>query len=254
MPEHAFGWRKDSLDARDHLYLSPYLPSLALPARVDLRATGFMPAVEDQGQLGSCTSFGIAGAVMFDRAKQGLPTFTPSHLFVYYGERVIEHSVASDAGAEIRDGMTVINKSGVCPEADWPYDVSKFAHKPPTRAYADAKQHKAISYQRVAQDEAQMKGCLASGYPIVVGISVYASFESAAVAKSGAVPMPKRGEQLLGGHCVLLVGYDDAADTWLLRNSWGPGWAQAGYFTLPTRYLLTASLASDFWTVRAISG
>jgi C1A family cysteine protease len=248
MPEHRYGWRVDTPDARDHLYASPFLGTLPLPPKVDLR-DGHMPPVEDQGNLGSCTSFAIAGAVMYTRARLGKPTFTPSHLFIYYGERAIEGTIRSDAGAEIRDGIKVVNKSGVCPESDWPYVISQFAHKPPQRAYADALEHRSVGYQRVRREEAEIKGALASGAPVVVGISVYESLESSEVARTGTVPMPKRGEQLLGGHAILLVGYDDASERWLLRNSWSSTWGQQGYFTLPYRYLLTPSLSADFWTI-----
>jgi C1A family cysteine protease len=95
-----------------------------------------------------------------------------------------------------------------------------------------------------------MKTCLASGFPIVVGISVYSSFESQAVATSGNVPMPNiNKEQCLGGHAVLVVGYDDTSKHWIMRNSWGTSWGMAGYFTLPYMYLLDSNLASDLWII-----
>ena len=96
------------------------------------------------------------------------------------------------------------------------------------------------------------KGCLASGYPFVFGFSVYASFESAAVATTGHAPMPKPKEALLGGHAVGAVGYDDAKQWFIARNSWGPKWGLAGYFTLPYEYLLDENLSDDFWTIRLV--
>ena len=94
--------------------------------------------------------------------------------------------------------------------------------------------HKAILYQRVSQIANQMKGCLASGYPFVFpGFPVYASFMSAAVAKTGHASMPKPNEQLEGGHAVLAVGYDDANQWFIVRNSWGTEWGIKGDFTLP---------------------
>ncbi len=98
----------------------------------------------------------------------------------------------------------------------------------------------------------QMKGCLASGYPFVFGFTVYESFESEQVAKDGHAPMPKPGEQVLGGHAVLAVGYDDVNQWFIVRNSWGTGWGMQGYFTLPYAYLTNRGLASDFWTVRVV--
>jgi C1A family cysteine protease len=97
-----------------------------------------------------------------------------------------------------------------------------------------------------------MKTCLASGFPIVVGIAVYSSFESGTVAKTGVVPMPKSNEECLGGHAVVCVGYDDKAQTWIMRNSWGLGWGNKGYFTLPYLYLLDSSLCSDLWCITSL--
>jgi C1A family cysteine protease len=98
-----------------------------------------------------------------------------------------------------------------------------------------------------------MRGCLANGYPFVFGFTVYQSFESAAVAQTGIVPMPAPGEQVLGGHCVLAVGYDDNQRRFIVRNSWGPSWGVAGYCTMPYEYLINPNLASDFWTLRSVS-
>jgi len=99
----------------------------------------------------------------------------------------------------------------------------------------------------------QMKGCLASGYPFVFGFTVYESFESDQVAKTGVAPMPATNEKVLGGHAVLAAGYDDGSQRFLVRNSWGPDWGMGGYFTLPYAYLTDANLADDFWTVRMVA-
>jgi C1A family cysteine protease len=62
------------------------------------------------------------------RQKEHQP-FTPSRLFIYYNERVMEHTVSQDAGAQIRDGIKSVNHIGACPETDWPYVIANFAKK-----------------------------------------------------------------------------------------------------------------------------
>jgi C1A family cysteine protease len=246
-----YGWNPDIPDGRDFMYAAPPEVVAALPTQVDLRPQ--CPGVYDQGQLGSCTANAIAGALEFDQMKQKLQAFTPSRLFIYYNERAIEGTVSSDSGAQIRDGVKSVNQQGAPPETDWPYDITKFADKPPQQAYDDGAKDEAILYQRLTPTLGQLKGCLAEGFPFVLGIVVYASFESPAVASSGQVPMPAAGEQQLGGHAVLAVGYDETQQHFIVRNSWGPGWGMAGYFTLPYPYLLQATLSSDFWTIRSVS-
>jgi C1A family cysteine protease len=250
-----YGWIPDLPDHRDHLYAAPVVRLAKLPAVVDLRSK-CPKRVYDQGQLGSCTANAIAAAIEFDLMKQrATKVFTPSRLFIYYGERAIEHTLRSDSGAQIRDGIKTINKVGAPPEALWPYSDANpgpFEERPPAKVYTEAAKHQAVSYQRVARALGQMKGCLAAGYPFVLGFSVYESFESDAVARTGDAPMPAGGEKQLGGHAVLAVGYDDASQRFLARNSWGTGWGKRGYFTLPYAYLLDEYLSDDFWTIRTI--
>ncbi len=250
-----FGWKPDLPDRRDQLYAAP--PRVApLPATVDLRAQ--CPAtVYDQGQLGSCTANAIAAAIEFDILKQKLADFMPSRLFIYYNERVIEGTVSTDSGAQIRDGVKSVNKLGVCTEVVWPYsdqDPGPFQQDPPAAAFDQALTHTISSYKRVPQSLQGMKSCLADGYPFVFGFTVYESFESPAVAQTGVAPMPAPGENVVGGHAVLAVGYDDAASTFLVRNSWGPGWGMGGYFTIPYAYLTDSNLADDIWTLRTVAG
>lgn len=245
-----YGWAPDLPDHRDLTYSAPAQFLMALPTMVDLRPQ--CPPVYDQGQLGSCTANSIGGAIQFEQMKQNIANFTPSRLFIYYNERVIENTVNSDSGAQIRDGMKVVAKQGAPPETDWPYDITQYAVKPPAIAYTDAAKHKVTSYQRVNRALAQFKGCLASGYPFVFGFTVYDSFESAAVAQSGHAPMPQPGETVAGGHAVLAVGYDDSNQWFIVRNSWADTWGMKGYFTLPYQYLLETNLSDDFWTVRLV--
>lgn len=243
-----YGWNPDLPDFRDYLYAPP--PAVALPAAVDLRSQ--CPPVYDQGQLGSCTANALAAAYEFTAIKQGDPPVTPSRLFIYYQERVIESTVRTDSGAQLRDGAKVLATVGAPPETDWPYDTTKFARKPPAMATKDGLAHQALTYMRVPQTVAAIRGCLAEGFPVVFGFTVYASFESDAVAAAGVVPMPAGHEQTLGGHAVAAVGYDDASQRFVVRNSWGDQWGQAGYFTMPYAYLTTRGLASDLWTIRKV--
>jgi len=201
--------------------------------------------------LGSCTANAIASGLREYWENLSEKQFTSlSRLWLYWQERYLEGTVNQDAGAYIRDGMKVLQKMGCAPEADWPYDITKFTEKPPEKATIDAIQFKITKYHRVT-NLTLLKSALAEGYPVVIGIKVYESFESNQVAQNGIVPLPKRGEQFLGGHAVLAVGYKDDTNikgqgVVICRNSWGESWGDKGYFYLPYSYFF--NYVSDMWT------
>jgi C1A family cysteine protease len=270
--KHYFGWRRDVPDHRDFLYGAPPRTLLALPPHVDLRTAkpALLPAVYDQGRIGSCTANAIAAAVQFDRKKSGeAPDFIPSRLFIYYNERSIEHDVPYDRGAQIRDGIKTVVKLGVCPETMWSYDDTpadpdteqfapgtKAGEKPTASCFAEAKRFEALAYLRIVQNLQQLCGCLAEGFPFVFGISVYRSFWDDKGTPRTTIPLPSRTElaaQPIGGHAILAVGYDDHKSVVICRNSWGPDAQDHGYFYLPYSYVSDATLASDFWTIRRMT-
>lgn len=245
-----YGWIRDLPDTRDHLYSAPIEHLTALPSSVDLRAQ--CPPVYDQSSLGSCTANAIAAAIEFDRMKQGLSDFVPSRLYIYYNERAMEGTISSDSGAQIRDGIKVVARQGACPETEWPYVVAHFTLRPPVRCYQDALKDRALSYQRVSRSLNQMKACLASGQLLIFGFSVYESFESDEVAQTGIVPMPSANEQILGGHAVCAVGFQDDQQRFIVRNSWSDQWGDKGYCYMPYAYLLDGGLSSDFWAIKTV--
>jgi C1A family cysteine protease len=243
-----YGWVPDIPDFRDKLYGAVRPIPATLPTQIDLRPN--CSPIEDQGQLGSCTANALVGALEFLEVKDKVRPFSNlSRLFLYYNERVIEGSVQSDSGAMLRDGIKTLAKQGVCSETNWPYDIQSFTKKPPKGCYQEGEKHQILSYARIVTVD-EMRATLAEGFPFVFGFSVYQSFESQQVAKTGVANLPETGEKQLGGHAVLAVGYDDSSKRFVVRNSWGTGWGMKGYFTLPYAYLENRSLSDDFWTIR----
>lgn len=246
-----YGWKPSLPDLRDHIADASELKVLD---EVDPR--GELPPVFDQGQLGSCTANAVAAAVEFDAKLNGSDPGPLSRLWIYYYERKIEGSPADqDTGAYGRDGFKVCKTLGVPLEKDWPYDVSKFSAEPSASLADEARQHRISNYRAVPRNLDSMKAVLCNRQTIAFGFTVYESFESEEVAKTGIVPTPTRGEKVLGGHEVLLVGYlKDQVNYGLVRNSWGTGWGLQGYFLMPWSSILDANLASDFRTIRRPAG
>lgn len=248
MIKRKYGWKKDKPDSRDRMYPKPR--GLVKPKKVDL-APGCSP-VEDQSDLGSCTANAGVGLLEFLEIKDKIPFSDFSRLYVYYNERVEDGDVNEDAGSELRTAAKVMAKYGACSEKSWPYDVNKFAVKPPATCYKEGMQHKITSYWKLNTLD-DILSCLADGYPVMFGFDVYSCMESDAVAKTGMLPMPGKHDQLLGGHAVVFVGYDMDKKLFKVRNSWGPNWGDKGYFYMPFDYVLKG-LASDYWTIRKGQG
>ena len=226
----------------------PPAPTPNLPSLINLRSSPNMPPIYDQGQLGSCTANALCAAYEFDS-----PGFMGSRLFLYYNERIITHNISIDSGSSLSAGITCLNISGLCPETEWPYNISKFATQPPQSCYTDALIYTATRDTNVQTTMEAMQTILASGLPFVIGIAVYSSFESTAVASNGIVPMPTAKDRLLGGHAVMVCGYDNTHNWWIVRNSWGTSWGDGGYFYLPYQYLINTSLSSDAWCIETVS-
>jgi C1A family cysteine protease len=245
-------------DPRDKLLKSLYKTDIvpeSLPAKVDLNSEGKWGNVLDQGELGSCVSNSVAYCIRWTRGVHNLSVFDPSRLFIYYFGRVIEKSPPTeDTGLYIRDGYKSVAQYSVCSERNWPYDISKFSWKPSPYAMAAAKQHKTFVYLSVDHELAHLKKCLADGYPISFGFTVFSSFMSGSVAKTGQVPMPNFAtEQQYGGHAVTLVGYDDATRKFKVVNSWGNTWGDQGFCYMPYDFILNKRFVDDFWTARRFS-
>lgn len=165
----------------------------------------------------------------------------------------MEGTIHEDAGATLSDGITILKKFGVCSEELWPYDISKYASIPPLNCYVEADKHHVIEATNILNNAFSMKQCLAEGLPFVVGIQIFEAFESLEVAKTGMVPMPNLfTDECLGGHAVLVCGYDENKQIWIVRNSWGTNWGDNGYFYLPYFYLLYPTLCSDLWYISRV--
>lgn len=184
----------------------------------------------------------------------------PSRLYLYYNTRASTGNVDKDSGASIRNTIksSAATNTGMCPESIWPYKISKYTEKPPQLCYDQGVKCRTIEYISVPRNVSNLKNALAEGYPIVFGFSVYKSFES--IGWDGIMPMPDIAkEAYLGGHAVVLVGYDDCkalpsgTGGFLVRNSWGSLWGASGYYWMSYAIVASMDICSDFWFIKEIT-
>jgi C1A family cysteine protease len=262
-----YGWRRDRLDPRDRLFNLEERISQgsALPPKFDL--TDEMPPVYNQGQLGSCTANATAALLQHMQLRQGEAEGSeiPSRLFIYYEERRLEGQPEDqDTGAEVRDGIKVLVNEGAPSETIWPYsdgNPGPFSQRPPQDAYTEAMQYEAVEYKSIliGLPGAPMRTAISNHYPIAFGFSVPPQFEDPNWGPaSDYLPLPAADAQPIGGHAVVVVGYDYTLErfnvpVFKIRNSWGADWGENGYFYMDSRWFDPwRQLADDLWVVMSV--
>ncbi len=235
-------------------------PPAAPPAAVDLRPS-FSP-IEDQGSLGSCIANAAAGLLEYYERRASGRYVDASRLFLYKASRDLL-GWTGDTGAYLRTAMEALVLFGAPPERYWPYDGrpaatnTRYDVEPPAFCYAFGANYQAIRYFRLdppgaapANILASIKVFAAAGFPSMFGFPVYTEYDHP--LPGGLIAYPTTGYR--GGHANVVAGYDDNltiggdVGALLVRNSWGTGWANAGYGWMTYRYV-TAGLANDFWSM-----
>jgi C1A family cysteine protease len=222
-----------------------------VPTSVDLRQ--YCSPVEDQGQSNSCTANATVGALEYHQRRTGGAFTDISRLFVYWNSRQLAGAQNDDCGSFIHHSMAAVLAHGACEEKVWPFDLAQVLAQPPQAAYQNGGSHEAVQYARTMLGNPVIQA-LAAGLPVVFGTYAPSRFYDEA-AKSGLMPSPaERLDPPGGGHAMLIVGYDLATRTWLVRNSWGEGWADKGYFRVPFATIEAYSYPDHFWAIGAIEG
>jgi C1A family cysteine protease len=217
-----------------------------LPTAVDNRK--FCAPVYDQGQLGSCTAFSMGkGLREYLQRKNGEQQTQMSALWLYYNERVHmgQEYIKQDSGANMADGMYVLGNQGCATQESWPYQIGNFTVQPPAAADATAAAWKVKNVQELASFD-DVKAAIAQGKPVAFGFTVYFRFQF--IGSSGIMSMPWSFEPKMGGHAVLAVGYDDNKQLLTVRNSWGGGWGDHGYFYMPYKFAQDKDKAMEWFT------
>lgn len=221
------------------------------PDRVDLRA--LCSPVEDQGDIGSCAANAVIGAMEYHQRRTQQDLTDLSRLFVYYNARKLADNEPNDSGTFIHHAMAAVMAYGVCPEQMWPYQKAMWATRPTQSCYEAALEHEAVSYARTPLGPA-CKAALVMGLPVVFGACLPAPMLQVEAALTGRVRTPVGGWPAPGGgHAMLVVGYDDADGSWLIRNSWGPAWGENGYARVSYDVMARYGIPTQFWVIGEIA-
>lgn len=245
-------WKKAPEDSRDFKSLRHLAAPVNLPDEFELDRK--IP-VQDQKSIGSCTAHSSTLCFRYEVAQlKNNFDFEPSRLFQYYNTRKLQGWETSDSGGYIRDSFKAMNKWGLCKEASWPYKdtLQASVKEPSTECYEDGLKNVTVKYASIPQSETLIKQTLVSGAAISFGFNVYQSFYGSWSETTGMMPIPKRGEELLGGHAVAIIGFSNSKKAFLIQNSWSEDWGKNGRFWMPYSFLLNPNEADDFWCIEEV--
>lgn len=199
------------------------------PPMYDLRnvaGKNYITPIKNQGGCGSCVAFGTAataeGTLRVLRNKPDLA--------VDYSEAQLFYCYAAAEGRNCSNGwfldhaMNAFRDKGVVDEACFPYT----AGNQPCHLCANAPARiSKLSAWHTLNTVAAMKTWISTRGPLNTAFTVYQDFFN---YHNGIYHHVSGG--VVGGHCVCIVGYNDAQQCWIAKNSWGTGWGEAGFFRI----------------------
>lgn len=206
-----------------------------LPPVVDLRQ--WAGPVKDQGDEGACTAHAGSSAMewIFRRYHSRQPILSPQYL--YAQELIADGDFPNDNGSDGTTLCTTMIRKGCCDLSLYPY-VSGQIKAPNVAQDQNAAQYQLGAFHGLVSSAVALSVIGdPTPWPVLVGFTVFESFESDEVAQTGIMPIPQPGETIMGGHEVLMLGYDLPNKTALILNSWGESWGQKGYFVMPLAIL-----------------
>jgi C1A family cysteine protease len=208
----------------------------AVPATFDWRnidgnGTSFVTPIRNQRSCGSCWAFATAaGLESYTLMTQNIPNYN-----LDLGEQILIscYNTNGCSGGSPSGASYYLKTTGLPLESCFPYEAydandggnSVFC----SEACANWQQntYKIMNYGSVSKNVSAIKDALVSYGPLVTTFSVYSDFFS----YNGGIYSYTTGTYQ-GGHAVLIVGYDDVNQCFIVKNSWGTGWGESGYFRI----------------------
>lgn len=209
-----------------------------LPLKVDLRP--YCPTVGNQGKIESCVGWAVGyGALTIARAiqndwtdKRYITAQANSALFIY---NQIKQDENCGRGAKIDEAMELVTDKGTCLAKHFDRDVNNCTKTVNREILREAKDYIVSNYVTLfgKKDDPDVKvhkvrKALADGNPVIVGLKILKNFTT--LKADNKYWHPNIGRQIaVGGHAMVVVGYNERFGAFRLMNSWGKEWGQKGF-------------------------
>lgn len=216
-------WENEQAQANAQIGLA----SVSAPAMWDWRSVyghDYTTSVKDQGHCGACVGFALAGTMeadykVYQHSYNLNPDLSEAETYFCVGQP----DSCSD-GMSVSAAYNAAVDQGVVDEQCFPYSDEMHSCNLCSDAAARALH---LSNWRGTTDVAEAKYIIANFGPVTATMKVYEDFYS---YTSGVYEHTSGSYR--GGHAVTIVGYDDSGQYWIVKNSWGTGWGEDGYFRI----------------------
>ncbi len=222
----------------------------------------YFPEIVDQCNIESCVPTCISTIYYYLTMKQAnYSNFRISRLYLYYQVRKLYNDINNDNGSTIFDCINILHTDGVIPEFFYPYNHSNLYKNPENFLEKYAKCCKCLGFESVKRY--QVKNKLLMDYPIICGIKIFKNINNDEIKKTGIISINENNnknnnednneDNLLGGHCIILVGFDDNTRYFKFINSWGNKWGDNGFGYLPYEYITNKYLSDEFYILKQVT-
>lgn len=211
----------------------------------------FFPEIVDQGNIESCVPTCISTIYYYLTMKQSNHiNFRISRLYLYYQVRKL-YDIGTDDGSTIKDCINILHKDGIVPEFLYPYITSKVFNNPSEFLDRYSRFCKCLGFKNISRKVIKQK--LLQDHPVLCGIKLFDSVYSDEVKNTGIIKFSDEYDKILGGHCIILIGFDDDKKHYKFINSWGTNWGDKGFGYLPYEYIKNDKLSNEFYIIKKIS-
>lgn len=215
----------------------------------------------DQGTIVSAFPLDVAGTLCSVFLLRSLNGFSGSRLFLDYMARTLmKTQVLTDLKTYVACCIQALIQVGIPAETLWTFIAANYGVQPPATCFADASNHKVLTYINITNTPLQIKANLIAGFTCIVGITVYSSWSSdPKVMGTGAgdgtgLIYQNAGDTVVKNMMVNIWGWDDRTLIWYAQACWGNQGSSGGNFLIPYTYLSNVSnVVTDIWSLQAVS-
>ena len=220
-------FKRTGLRAKSHRYSA----KVNLPAKIDWRnynGHNYVTGIRDQKKCASCWAFSTAAAL---ESRILITSHTPDKDLDLSEQAMVscDENNLGCGGGFLDSALDYLMTTGIPTEACFPYTSGESGITGACEGCNDWQQntYRVTGYEDVSSSVETIKSAIVQYGPVIAGFVIYEDF----LQYQSGIYSHVTG-LVEGGHAVIIVGYDDAEQAWIVKNSFGQDWGENGFFRI----------------------